>query len=990
MKIKFDTLDYQTQAVNAAVNVLNGQFVKELNFTVSDTSPEIDFLSEDGIGIGNHIIIDDETMLHNVNQVQLKNNIAPSKNLYGKNEHFPQFNIEMETGTGKTFVYLKTILELNKKYGFKKFVIVVPSVAIREGVLKTFNITKEYFRKQYDAVVYDLFVFDSSKLNRIRTFASANSIDIMVTTIQAFNKNSNVMNNENDQLSGVKPIDMVAETRPILIIDEPQSVDNTPTAKDAINKLNPAIGFRYSATHRDKSYPTIYRLNAVDAYNQQLVKQIEVSSLEVDENGNRDHLKLKSVKTGKNGISAKVEVYKKTKVGAKKTDITLKRGDNLFNKTKLEAYDNMGSVEDIDGTPGAEAVYFSGTPDKITLSSATLEDEQIKQMQIAKTIEEHLEKELTFKKACKRIKVLSLIFLDKVENYRTYDKDGNAVPGRYAKIFQEEYNHLISLPRYRELNDYDVPTAEVHDGYFSKDGKGKLKNSTKGESKADESTYETIMQDKEGLLTMYDPKHHTAKANKIRFIFSHSALKEGWDNPNVFQIATLIENKDEITKRQKIGRGLRIAVNEDGERVPGFDVNTLTVMANESYEDFAKGLQSEYEEDGVTFGIFTADTFSIIPLKYDPVTDEEEVLGELKAEQLLTELKQKDYITKQGRATGSLKKAINDQQINLSEEFQPIADKILAAAQNNIKKIDIKNATDKIPVTVEPEALSSDFQELWDRIKYKTNYKVDFNSDKFIHKVVNSSEGLNSIQTTRATLSYSKGTLDIGNAGIETSEVSEGADQLKYQVAYQLPDIVTHLQSSTNLTRRTIVKILTQVDNLDSFKNNPLSYMDQATNIINSVKNKFIVDGIVYYKNGDQFDQKLFTSEVLNAYKNHDFKVDLAKHKTLTDYIVTDSDVEKRFAEDAEKDDGVRFYMKLPDWFKIRTPLGSYNPDWAILYEKAGEQHLYFIVETKGNINFDELRPRESEKIAAGKKHFAALDTGITFKKATEEKDIRE
>ena len=550
MKIQFDTLDYQTDAVNSAVRVFEGQTIKESNFTITNDVPQGTLFASDGIGVGNRVILNEEQMLKNVNKTQILNGIVPSDNLFGNNKAFPQFNIEMETGTGKTFVYLKTILELNKQYGFLKFVIVVPSIAIKEGVLKSFEITKDYFKNQYNGVVYDLFMFDSSKLDRVRSFSSANTIDIMVTTIQSFNKDTNVMNRENDQLSGARPIDLIAETRPIVIIDEPQSVDNTDLAKDALKSLDPSAGFRYSATHRDNTYPKIYQLGAVDAYDNQLVKQIEVAGIEIDEDGNRAHLKLIDVKTGKNGISAKIEVYKKTRNDADKITMNFKAGDDIFSKTKLQAYDEVGFIQDIDATPGFESVTFSGNPEKITLESATLEDEAIKRAQISKTIEEHLNKELKFKQSGQRIKVLSLFFLDKVENYRVYDEEGNPSLGRYARIFEEEYERLIHLSKYKELNDVNVPVSEVHDGYFSADNKGKLKN-TKGDTQADESTYEMIMKNKEGLLTFYDEeKHHTAKANKIRFIFSHSALKEGWDNTNVFPIATLIETMDTINKLQ--------------------------------------------------------------------------------------------------------------------------------------------------------------------------------------------------------------------------------------------------------------------------------------------------------------------------------------------------------------------------------------------------------------------------------------------------------
>jgi len=993
LKIRFDTLDYQTDAVNSAIQVFDGQKVKASNFTITDESPQGTLL--DGIGIGNRVIINEEQMLKNVRKTQILNGIAPSDSLFGNNSAFPQFNIEMETGTGKTFVYLKTILQLHEKYEFTKFVIVVPSVAIKEGVLKTFQITKNYFKKQYGGVIYDMFMFDSSRLDRVRSFAASSTIDIMVTTIQSFNKDTNVMNRENDQLSGARPIDLIAETRPIVIIDEPQSVDNTDLAKDALKSLNPSAGFRYSATHRDNTYPKIYQLSAVDAYDNQLVKQIEVAGIEVDEDGNRAHLRLIEVKTGKSGISAKIEVYKKTRKDADKVIMNFKAGDDMFTKTKLQVYDEVGFIQDINATPGFESVTFSGMSEKLTLESTTREDEATKRAQISKTIEEHLNKELQFKQAGQRIKVLSLFFLDKVENYRTYDDEGNPKLGRYAKIFEKEYNRLINLSKYRELNDVDVPASEVHDGYFSVDGKGKLKN-TKGDTVADESTYEIIMKNKEGLLTSYDEaKHHTAKANKIRFIFSHSALKEGWDNPNVFQIATLIETKDTITKRQKIGRGLRIAVNEDGERVPGFSVNTLTVMANESYKDFAEGLQKEYEEDGVIFGVFDKESFATIIVKHDEITDELKILGKEKSATLFNYFRDEGFINTAGRATDRLKQAITDKEIEVPEEFREVAPQILKVAQSKVKSLDIKNAEDKVEVKVVKEALADDFLELWNKIKYKATYKINFDSDKLIRYAVRGNEsfdGIDSIQTHKGTYIYKKGIVEMSEAGIKADESTESSVRAATRGAYKLPDIITFLQNETSLTRKTIVAILQSVNNLDSFKNNPLSYMNQAAKIINAIKNQLIVDGIEYTRTDDEYEQKLFTTETLNAYlgeKGNAVKVDETKRKTVYDYVVTDSTIEKEFARKAEKDDNVKFYIKLPDWFKIRTPLGPYNPDWAILYEKDDEQHLYFIVETKGDVSFEQLRPHERAKILAGEKHFRAVDTEIRFRRASDEAEIR-
>lgn len=995
LKIQFDTLDYQTDAVKSVVSVFEGQTIKKSNFTITNAAPEGILFTSDGIGIGNKVIIDEKQMLKNVNKTQILNGIVPSRNLFGNNKVFPQFNIEMETGTGKTFVYLKTILELNKQYGFLKFVIVVPSIAIKEGVLKTFKITKEYFKKQYDGLIYDLFSFDSSELDRVNSFASSNTVSIMVTTIQSFNKSTNVMNQENDQLSGAKPIDLIAETHPILIIDEPQSVDNTDLAKNALNSLRPSAGFRYSATHKDNTYPKIYQLDAIDAYDKQLVKQIEVAGIEVDNHGNQAHLKLVGVKAQKNVITARIEVYKKTRNDAVKKILTFKAGDDMYTKTNLQVYENVGFIEDIDATPGAEAVYFSGKPEKIDMSSATLEDELNKHEQIYKTIEEHLNRELRFKKAGLRIKVLSLFFLDKVENYRIYDENGNPKNGKYAKIFEEEYQHLINLPRYKVLNDAKVPVSEVHDGYFSVDRSKKMKN-TKGDSKADESTYELIMKDKEGLLTMYDEsKHHCAKANKIRFIFSHSALKEGWDNPNVFQIATLIDTKDTITKRQKIGRGLRIAVNEKGKRVPGFQVNTLTVMANESYQRFAEGLQKEYEEDGVVFGTFKKDSFATIIISHDEITGELKILGQKKSEKLSNYYKDKGYINSENRATDKLKKAVSKRKIPVPKEFENIATEILKVIKSKIQYLNIKDANEKIELKADKKAMTGDFLELWNRIKYKTKYTINVDSEKLIGLAINgykSIKGINSIQTRRGMYLYKKAKVKMKQAGVIADETNESDESIKNNYAYELPDIITFLQNETNLTRKTIVLILESANNLDSFRNNPLSYMTQVANIINLIKNKLIIDGIKYTRINDEYDQKLFTTETLNAYlgvNGNSVKVDDSKQKTIYNYVVTDSNIEREFVKQAELDDKVKFYIKLPNWFKVPTPIGSYNPDWAILYEKGNAQHLYFIVETKGDVRYESLRPKEQEKIEAGIKHFKAVDPEIEFKCVSNESDIR-
>ncbi|EOH95249.1 DEAD/DEAH box helicase family protein [Enterococcus pallens] len=1004
MKIKFDQLAYQTNAVNAAVEIFEGQIIKNSEFTISlNNGTQGSFFADDGIGIANKLFINSDSMLKNVQKVQIKNKIAPSENLLGSNDAFPQFNIEMETGTGKTFVYFKTILELNQKYGFSKFVIVVPSVAIKEGVIKTYEMTKAYFTAQFHGLIYELFAYDSKRLDRIRQFASANTVDIMVITMDSFNKeagekidnkgNINVIYRENDQLSGQRPIDLISETRPILIIDEPQVVDNTEKAKRSLANLHPSVSFRYSATHKDKSYPTIYRLGAVEAYDQQLVKQIEVASVSVDEDGNRAYLKLKSV-TNRNGkISAQIELYKKTKNDANKKVIKMTKGDDLYTKTKLQVYESVGFIQDIDTTPGQEAVYFSGTPEKITLESANFEDLEIKRIQIRRTIKAHLDKELVLN--CRGIKVLSLFFLDKVENYRVYGEGDSETKGKYAQIFEEEYQKMIRLPQYKELSNASVPVEEIHDGYFAKDKKGKYKNST-GKSTDDESAYNIIMKNKEGLLTMFsEEKGNVSKANKIRFIFSHSALKEGWDNPNVFQIATLVDTKDDITKRQKVGRGLRIAVNQKGQRVPGFEVNTLTVMANESYKEFAEGLQKEYEEDGISFGLFEDDAFATIVISYDELTEEMSVLGKAKSKILINEMKENDYISPSKHATDKLRRAVKEGKVEVPEEFTDLVPQIIEVIKLKIRNINVKDADEKVKVRVNKEALAENFLELWNKIKSKTTYSIDFDSNKLIHNVLegtSSLDGINMISTRHSTYKEELVKLDVKQSGIDIVDETFTQYSGKQSDIYALPDIVSFLQNETKLTRKTIVSILKGSKNLELFKNNPLSYMNQAAKIINAHKNQLIIDGIKYMKKENEvYEQSLFTTETLNAYlgeNGNSIKIDTNKNKTIYDYVVTDSNVEKDFAKEAEADERVKFYIKLPDWFKIRTPLGPYNPDWALLLEEENEQRLYFIVETKGDSSSDQLRFHERGKIISGKKHFQAVDTDIKFKVVSKESEV--
>lgn len=987
MKIRFKELGYQDAAISSIIQAFEGQQVRKSEFTIMDQDAQGKLFGDKGIG--NKIDLSVSKLLQNVQQIQIGQGIPISESIPMP---LPQFNIEMETGTGKTFVYLKSILELNQKYGFTKFIIVVPSVAIKEGVMKSISMTKEYFKTQMQGIVYRAFMYESKNLNNVQAFATNEDVEILIINIQSFNSHDNIFNRTDlDALHGISPKELVSETNPIVIIDEPQSVDNTENAQQAIMALNPSIVFRFSATHKNKSYPLLYKLGPVEAYQEKLVKQIEVAGIKKSIDGNEAYMKLIGIKATKTSITATIEMYVKSRTSIDKKEIKLKKDDDVYLKSKrIAAYESVGFVRDISAEPGNEYIEFSGEPSIIRLSQALNNDLQIKRAQIRKTIEEHLNKEIKLNPL--GIKVLSLFFIDNVANYRKYDADNNRILGEYAKIFEEEYEDVIRAEKYKALRDRHVPVSEVHDGYFSIDGKGNIKN-TNGSSQADESTYQIIMKDKEDLLTFYDEeKGNVKKAHKLRFIFSHSALKEGWDNPNVFQICTLIETKDTITKRQKIGRGLRIAVNQDGERVPGFEVNTLTIMANESYEEFATGLQQEYEEEGVEFGVFAHDIFSSLVIAIDRETGYKTPLGHEKSKELVHYLKEQNYLDTKNKGTETLAKAIKEGTFDIPESFKEIADdikeKITAAIQQkfNVDKVEIKDHGNKVSVKLNKEALSGPFLELWERIKYKTTYSIELDSNVFIDQAA--TKLCEELEVRIARLEYERHRLETTGSGIMTVKEERTTFATSEQQYKKAPDLLTYLQNETKLTRKTLISILKQSDTLRDFRRNPQAYMMEAARIINAAKRLAIVDGIKYERlvSGEVYEQSLFLQEEIESYQ--DSIVPVQGNRSPHDHVIVDSAVEREFAQACERDQNVKFYIKLPTEFKIKTPLGTYNPDWALSLEQEGKEKLYFIVETKGSTAAEDLRPTELAKIRCGEKHFAAIDTGVTFKRAVEQEAI--
>lgn len=975
MKLQFDkNLEYQHQAIASIVDLFRGQTPMQTNFTVSAYTGQVGLYDSDN-GIGNRLELDEEDILENLQAIQLRNGLPQTKNLKAGNYNF---DVEMETGTGKTYVYLRTILELHKNYGFSKFIIVVPSIAIKEGVYKSLQITKDHFNDLFDNTIYNYFVYDSSKLEQVRSFAVSDNIETMVINIDAFRRSftdptkenkANIIHRPNDRLNGMKPIELIQETRPFAIIDEPQSVDTTPKSKEAIKSLNPLCTLRYSATHVEK-HNLVYKLDAVDSYNLELVKQIEVAGFATKDYHNNAYIRLLSVNNKKSPITAKIEMDVKDKKGVvKRASVTVRQGDDLYDKSKgRDVYEGY-IVNEIYCEEGNEYVDFTSKADILRIGKpiGDVDDLAIKEQQIKKTIEEHLNKELILNK--QGIKILSLFFIDRVANYRYYDKEGNPQKGIYAKLFEKHYADIIRKPKYNTLFkdiDLDIAAENVHNGYFSADKKGVFKD-TSGSTLADEDVYNLIMKDKERLLSFN---------TKLKFIFSHSALREGWDNPNVFQICTLNETRSEVKKRQEIGRGLRLSVNQQGERQHGFSINTLTVMANESYEEFADALQKEYEtESGIKFGIVEKHLFANIPvIQADGTT---KYLGQKASEAIYKQFLDNGYIDDAGKAQDKLKIAIKNNDIDISEEFESVKAEITALARKVCSTLNIKNNNDKKSIKLNKQVyLDPEFKDLWDKIKYKTTYSVDFDSEKLIKECCK--EMQNSLSVSSAKLIYTKAELDISAGGVwaeESDRYAVGLDNLQENI----PDIIAYLQNETNLTRKTIVEILLRSKTIHLFKKNPQRYMEQVVQIITSKMRLMIVDGIKYTKLGDgeYYAQELFETKELTGYLSKNM---IESKKSIYEYVVYDSANEESFATSFENNNSVKLYAKLPGWFRIATPLGTYNPDWVVLIEVDGKDKLYFVLETKGDTMFDTLRPTEDAKVKCGRKHFEALGNGVTFK----------
>ena len=870
MKLTFESnLSYQLDAIRSITDLFEGQPMEDSALAYNFNEQVQQSLIH---GVANNLVLSEKQILENLNNVQARNEIPESKQLDGMH-----FSIEMETGTGKTYVYLRTIYELNQLYGFKKFVIVVPSVAIREGVLKNLEVTHEHFQNLYDHTPINYQVYDSSKVSTLRGFATNNSIEVLVINIDSFAKDENIINKPNDKLSGQKPIEFIQAANPFVIVDEPQNME-TEKRIEAINNLHGLCTLRYSATHKN-SYNLTYSLNPVKAYDLGLVKQIEVDSI-VEENAFNDaFVSVESITASKTKVTAKVSINSNEKGGVKTKKVTVKVGDDLYKLShEREIYADGYIIEEIDAANHCISlsngnILYEGD------SQGGLSDEIMK-MQIRKTVEEHLKKEKRLNK--KGVKVLSLFFIDKVANYREYDASGNPIRGKFALWFEEIYKEYISKPAFKALDKFSV--HDVHNGYFAQDKKGKWKDtketiaSLNSQDAAD--TFNLIMKDKEKLLDIDQP---------LRFIFSHSALREGWDNPNVFQICTLNETKSDMKKRQEIGRGLRLAVDQTGKRIYDQNINRLTVIANESYDDFAKTLQKEIEDDcGVAF-------------------------------------------------TGRVKNKRKRTPIQYRKGFE-----------------------------ADPK-----FLEIWDKLKKKTTYRVDYDTQDLITLA---SKEINDLPEIKApSIRSTKVKLDMTDQGVETMYAGDKVESYDGYV-WKIPDILGYIQSKTELTRSTIYKILRKSGRVEDALTNPQLFLDLSAQAIKRKLYDIMIDGIKYQQIGaSEYEMTLFEAQELEAYLNeYTFNVTDASKTIYEQLIPLDSKVESQFAKDCETSEQIKFYFKLPNWFKIPTPIGNYNPDWAVVFED--DKKIYFVAETKdtgtAQVDVSKLSPSEQLKIKCGKAHF--------------------
>ena len=997
MKLKFKHQKFQADAAKAVVDVFAGQPYLTPSYMMdrgSGTYQQSTTEDLDYTGWSNHKIVpelNDRLILEHINTIQRANQIKPSEKLEGR------FNltIEMETGVGKTYTYIKTMYELNKHYGWSKFIVVVPSIAIREGVYKSFQVTQEHFAEEYGKKIR-FFIYNSSQLTEIDRFASDNSINVMIINSQAFNargKDARRIYMKLDEFRSRRPIDIIAKTNPIMIIDEPQSVEGKKT-KENLKQFNPLLTLRYSATHKsDSIYNMIYRLDAMEAYNKRLVKKIAVKGItESGSTATESYVYLESINLSKSAPTATIQFDFKGATGVRKITRTVTEGYNLYdNSGQMEEYKEGFVVSRIDGRDDS-VEFINGIKIFAGDVIGKVSEEQLRRIQIRETILSHIqrERELFYK----NIKVLSLFFIDEVAKYKQYDDSGQPINGIYADMFEEEYNDIVSnlqmgVGEDEYLKYLDSISAEkTHAGYFSIDKKGKMVDSKlknkKERTTDDVDAYDLIMKNKELLLD------RNPKRSPVRFIFSHSALREGWDNPNVFQICTLKQSSSETRKRQEVGRGLRLCVNQEGERMDtnalGNDVhnvNLLTVIASESYDSFAKGLQSEIA-DAVSDRpkAVTVDLFVGKVIKDN--NGNEQVVDYSMANAIQFDLIVNGYIDKKGILTDKYYEDKANGEIKVAEEVADSAASVIEIIDSiyDSRTMQPENArSNNVELVVDESKLAMpEFKALWSKINSKSVYVVDFDTDELVRKAIDSldrklrvSKIYFKVETGAMEQIRSKDELVSGESFVKEESASYGnITPSNSNVKY---DLIGKLVDDTGLTRKAIIQILKGIKPtvFNQFKENPEEFIIKASALINDQKATSIIEHITYDVMDEKYGTDVFTDPTIKGRLGTNA---MKAKKHLYDHIVYDSTNERDFATELDVNKDVAVYVKLPDGFYISTPVGHYNPDWAIAFYEGTVKHIYFVAETKGSMNSMQLRLIEESKIHCAREHFKAISNG--------------
>lgn len=1003
MKLKYKHQRFQADACRMVVNAFIGQPKSDglSDFRVDQGNRKEIFKVE---GFGNkNIVLDNSAIIDNVRAVQMEQGLKPVEYLEGDGR---TFTIEMETGTGKTYTYIKTMYELNAKYGWSKFIIVVPSIAIREGVYKSFQSMEEHFAGEYGKRM-QYFIYDSKQLSKIDGFASGPGLHVMIINTQAFNSSINedknvkgrkgdnaarIIFSRRDNFQSRKPIDILAATRPIMIIDEPQSVlgaNKSNATRKGIQLFKPLFMLLYSATHRkDDIYNMVYRLDAIDAYNKKLVKKIEVKGIkQIGSTATNGYLYLDEIVISKSNPQARISFDVKTSTGTKQTTRLVNEGFNVKeNSGNLAEYENNFIVERIDGLTGT-IKFLNGLELHEGDMVGSVNEDALRRIQIRETIRTHIERERQLFK--QHIKVLSLFFIDHVDSYRKYDCEDTR--GKFAIMFEEEYQRVLQemMPTFsdgeytRYLSNPRNRPENIHQGYFSRDKKGHLidPKCERGTSDSnDESAFDLIMKDKERLLSLNEP---------VRFIFSHSALKEGWDNPNVFQICTLKNSDNENKKRQEVGRGMRLCVNDKGERqdqdVLGehvFDTNILTVIASESYDDFSKKLQTEMAEACENRPIIvTANLFTNARVQKEDGSTY--IINEQKAAEVHESLVEYGYV-KKGKLT---QKYFNDKQagtLDFGEEMNEIKDVVIQKLDTVFNPDQIKPENGRKPKEahfVKYNFEKKEFQELWKKINTQTYYNVSFETPLLIKNAIKEID--NNLKVTEIRIVVESGGMDnirdreTLEAGVAMQQHNTRTIRVTEAIGSNVTyDLIGDLVSNTGLTRKTIIEILKGITpaTFSLFRCNPEEFIIKTSRIINDCKALAVIQYIKYEKIGNTFDTDIFTESTLRGKLGINA---IESTKSLYDLVVVDSEgIEKSFAESLEKEDDVVVYTKLPKGFYICTPMGHYNPDWAVAFKEGTVKHIYFVAETKGNsLEGSQLRGSENAKIDCARKHFAAISS---------------